>query len=240
MEAPPLRIDVHEPLQAQPLLAPIVPCQVESLNDKGYADYLWAGVVGEQQAERKTWFEILSGMDSVEDQLRRERQAHPKVRLMLIIEGVATPAMVGSEVFNETTKGKRHLFYSGKSFALPMQAVYAWLYQVEKYMEVYFTPNYVSTLKMLVAFYKADQKGEHSTFQRYLKDMDFHPNPMVQRLMGLGGNLGIGPTRALALIERFGTSWNVISASPQELASVDGIGLKTAQQFLRGVGRPDV
>ncbi len=234
-------IDVHEPAEALPALSPVMPCAVQPLNSEGYADYLWLGREGRQQAERKTWAEVLGGMDHVEDQLRREMQAHPDVRLMLVVEGIAVPARGGSTIFQETTKGKRHLFYAGKSyFAAPMKAAYAWLYQVSKFVEVYYTPNYSATLQMLAAFYQADQKEGHATFHRYLKEITFHPNPMVQRLMGMGGHLGIGAVRAEALIKRFGTVYNVATATPEMLASVEVIGKAVAIKFLRGVGRPDV
>ncbi|KKK52079.1 hypothetical protein LCGC14_3108500, partial [marine sediment metagenome] len=111
-------IDVHEPAEALPTLSPVIPCAVQPLNSEGYADYLWAGVEGKQQVERKTWYEILGGLDSIEDQLRRQLQAHPSVRLILIVEGVAVPSPTGTTVFKETTKGKRRLFYAGKSYFL--------------------------------------------------------------------------------------------------------------------------
>lgn len=234
-------IDVHEPPEALPTLSPVIPCAVQPLNSEGYADYLWSGMEGKQQVERKTWYELLGGLDSIEDQLRRQLQAHPSVRLILVVEGVAVPTATGTTIFKETTRGKRHLFYAGKSYFLgPMQGVYAWLYQVGKYIEVHQTPTYQATLKMLTAFYNADQKEGHTTFQRYLKDITFHPNPMVQRLMGMGSHLGIGATRAEALIRRFGTVFNVATATPEMLASVEGIGKAVAVKFLRGVGRPDV
>ena len=234
-------IDVHEPEEALPVLAPVIPCAVQPLNSEGYADYLWTGVEGRQQAERKTWYEILAGIDSVEDQLRRQLAAHPDVRLILIVEGVAVPSPTGTTIFKETTKGKRHLFYAGKSYFLgPMKGAYAWLYEVGKYIEVYQTPTYGATLSMLTSFYKADQKAEHGTFHRYLKDITFHPNPMVQRLMGMGNHLGIGPARAEALIKRFGTVLNVAQASPEALAAVEGMGKTGAIKFLRGIGRPDI
>ncbi|KKK90869.1 hypothetical protein LCGC14_2718630, partial [marine sediment metagenome] len=94
-----------------------------------------------------------------------------------------------------------------------------------------------------------DQKEGHNTFHRYLKDITFHPNPMVQRLMGMGGHLGIGATRAEALIRRFGTVYNVATATPEMLEAVEWkdqkgrvqrIGKAVAVKFLRGVGRPDV
>ncbi|KKK95440.1 hypothetical protein LCGC14_2672760, partial [marine sediment metagenome] len=85
-----------------------------------------------------------------------------------------------------------------------------------------------------------DQKEGHTTFRRYFKEMDWHPNPQVQRLMSMGGSLGIGAVRAEALIKRFGTVYNVATATPEMLASVDGMGKAVAVKFLRGVGRPDV
>lgn len=239
-------IDVHEPSErvgnnSLRALSPVLPCAVQPLNANGYADYLWHGLEGMQQAERKTWAEVLGGMDPVQDQLRREKQAHPDIRLMLIVEGLATPKRGGSALFFESTKGKRSFFYEGKShFAAPMKQAYAWLYEVSKHMEVYYTPTFDATMQMLVAFYNADQKEGHTTFRRYLKEMDWHPNPMVQRLIAMGSHLGIGEVRAEALIRRFGTVYNVATATPEMLASVDSMGMAVAVKFLRGVGRPDV
>ena len=163
-------IDIAEPSEALPTLSPVVPCVVQPLNSEGYADYLWTGVEGRQQVERKTWYDLLGDLDSVEDQLRRQVHAHPNVRLILIVEGVAVPTPAGTTVFKETTKGKRHLFYAGKSYFLgPMKGVYAWLYETGKYIEVHQTPTFGATCAMLAAFYKADQKDGHTTFQRILR-----------------------------------------------------------------------
>ena len=236
-------IDIAEPPEALPLLSPVIPCAVQPLNSQGYADYLWTGVEGRQQAERKTWYDLAEkgNLDNIENQLRRQQQAHPEVRLILVVEGVAVPSAGGTTIFKETTKGKRHLFYAGKSYFLgPAQGAYAWLYEVGKYIEIHHTPTFNATCTLLAAFYKADQKEGHTTFLRYLKEMTFHPNPMVQRLMGMGSHLGIGAVRAEALIKRFGTVLNVAQASPEALAAVEGMGKTGAIKFLRGIGRPDV
>ncbi|KKM03954.1 hypothetical protein LCGC14_1769230 [marine sediment metagenome] len=243
-------IDIAEPPEALPILSPVIPCAVQPLNSQGYADYLWTGVEGQQQVERKTWYDILGDLDSIENQLRRQVHAHPNVRLILVVEGVAVPSPTGTTVFKETTKGKRHLFYAGKSYFLgPTKGAYAWLYETGKYIEVHQTPTFNATCAMLTAFYKADQKEGHTTFQRYLKEMNFHPNPMVQRLMGMGEHLGIGAVKAEALIRKFGTVYNVATATPEQLASVEWVSEKGRTQrmgealaikFLRGVGRPDV
>ena len=235
-----LKIDQNEPGQAFGLVQQSVPCLVEALNVQGYADYLWPGVVGIQQVERKTWNELLADTGSVEVQLRRQMQAHPDVRLMLVVEGVATSAPQGSITFARSVKSQRPVFYASKTYARPIQTVYAWLYQVEKFIEVHHTSCFEETMGLIVALYKADQRVDHTTFERYIRQVEFHPNPQVQRLLGMGEGLGIGPTRAEALIRKFGTVYNVLKASTQELAEVEGIGAKLASQLLRGVGRLDV
>ncbi len=107
------------------------------------------------------------------------------------------------------------------------------------------TADMVTTAKTLVAFYKADQEEGHTTFERYLKTADWHPNPQVEMLMALG--VGIGPKWAQALIAKFGTVWRVLNSSPSALALTEGTGAKprsfgraTAVQLLRRVGRTDV
>ena len=234
-----LLADAHEPEDILTLIAQSVPCVRESINEQGYADYMWQGVESKEQVERKLWSDILGDIDAVEDQLRRERQAHPDVRLKLLVEGVATSHVDGTVVWLPT-KGDKKIMFPAKHFRLPLQAAYAWFYQVSKYIEVYITPDKASTAIALVAFYKADQKEEHTTFHRYLRNIDFHPNPQVEGMMNIMKGTSIGAVRAQALIAHFGTIWNVIGADVKEIAAVEGMGLKTAQQLLRKVGRPDV
>lgn len=232
-------VDVHEPDEAVPLLNQTIEAEREAINQQGYADYLWQGTEGKVQAERKTWQEILADMDSVEDQLRREVQAHPDVRTFLLIEGVATPGLEGSRVWS-LSGGKREVLYPKHHHRTNMSKAYAWIYQVEKFMEVYETPTFHATIVFLVAAFKADQREEHTTFNRYLRNIDWHPNPQVEGLMNISRGVGIGPARAQALIKRFGTMWNVLNQLPMTLASVDNMGVETARKLLRRIGRPDV
>ncbi|KKM73403.1 hypothetical protein LCGC14_1410870 [marine sediment metagenome] len=230
--------DNHEPSAMYSMLNQSVPTGMAPLNDQGYADYLWQGQEGPSQAERKTITNLLGDTASIEDQLRRQKDAHPDVRLMLVVEGVATPTPTGTTTWYESRTNKR-IMHAGREFKLPLNVVYAWTYQVSRFLEVYFSPNMVCTARMLVAFYKSDQKAadEHNTFRRYMKPMDWHPNPQVQKLINIGS--GIGEVKAEALIARFGTLWHVLSASPASLATVDGIGLSTARHLLRKAGRTD-
>jgi ERCC4-type nuclease len=231
-----LTIDSHEPPEGMSLLHPLVQVEREPLNDRGFADYLWSGVDGWHQVERKQWSELLSDLDSVEEQLGRQMRAHPDVRLMLMVEGIAVPTAQGTMVYRATSKER--ILASKGSYDKGLNLIYAWLYQVSKHIEVFFTADYIATCTALATFYKADQKQEHHTFERYLKPVTWHPNPQVKGLIGLVD--GLGPARAEALIGRFTTIWNVLSAKPEQLQVVNGVGPKLANKLLREVGRTDV
>lgn len=232
-----IRVDLHEPKDAVAQFGQIVPAEFAALNDKGYADYLWEGFEGQYQWERKQWGELTSSLDRVEYQLRQEKEAHPDVRLGLIVEGVATPSFGGVQIWH---KGSKAVFFKGREESARYSMVVSWLYQVGKFIEIHYTADYQSTVMALAAFYQSDQKPIHGTFQRHLKTMDWHPNPQVEMLIALGHRIGIGPAKAQELITQFGTVWNILQKSPQELGIVAGIGQLTATRLLRKVGRPDV
>jgi hypothetical protein len=230
---------VHEPEQAAPLLNQSIEATVEAINQKGYADYLWGGVLGQEQLERKTWDEILGGMDKVEDQLRREAQAHPEVQLNLVIEGVATQAPMGGSKTWAMGKGKREVLYAKHNHKDSMGKAYAWIAQVSRYMPVYQTVSFHETMILVVALVKGAQKENHTTFRRHFREMDWHPNEQVMCLINMFKRSGIGPSRAEALIKRFGTTWNVIHQMPQTLATVDNMGVGVAKRLLRKLGKPN-
>ena len=235
-----LHIDVHEPPELPNLIGQSVPVQVHSLNSDGWADYIWETDDAVNQLERKTWTDMLTSVSSIEEQLRRQLDAHPESKLMLLVEGIAVPAddMMGGTAIVTRTKAKPNIFYSRRHSYVSLQAMYAWLYQVSKYMEVYCTPDIEATAKAIVAFYTSDLKGEHKTLHRHIKEIAFHPNPQVTALMGLIH--GLGPIKGESLIGKFGTVWAVINASPEELATVHGVGPNESRKWLQRLGRPDV
>lgn len=232
-----LTIDIHEPSEALSYISQSIPAQVKSLNTDGWADYHWQTWDGaDVHAERKQWSEVLSGIDSVEDQLRRQMAAKPKARLIFILEGMAIGSMLGTTVLKGTNKNS--VFIPGLQSSIRLSQVYSWLYQISTFLEVYQVGNYEGVCTLLVSMFKSDQKQEHRTFSRYFKPITFNPNPRVVELMGLCP--GIGEVRASALIEQFVTVYRVVTASPAELATVPGIGPKLSLDILRRVGRTDV
>jgi len=235
-----MKVDSHEPSEAFELLSSTIPgTEMAPLNDQGYADYFWDGVDGQHQAERKQWSELLSDLDSIENQVRREIQAHPEVRTMLIVEGIALTGKTGTLVYKRA-RSKEAILVTKGTYSKGLNLVYAWLYQVSKYIEVYFTADLVATCTALTAFYNGDQKEEHKTFHRYLKEVTFHPNPQVRKLLGLTADTrGVGPVVCQALIKKYGTVWRVLNARVDQLQAVEGVGPVLAKKILREVGRAD-
>ena len=236
-----LQVDNHEPDYLINLLRPTAPIEVLPLNSQGLADYRWQNGEDVIQIERKTWNDLLSDLSSVENQLMRQMESQPlDHRLALLVEGIAIPSsdvMHGTSVLKKS-KNKGHIYYESRKSKISLQSLYAWLYQIAKYIEVYQTSDHLATAKALIAFYSSDQKEKHSTFSRHLKEMAFHSNPQVTSLMGMVP--GIGPVKAEALIGRFGTVWEILSSTPEVLTIVHGVGIKEATRWLRAIGRPDI
>lgn len=203
------------------------------------ADYRWQGLDGRYtQVERKQWGEVLTSVDAVEDQLRRHMKNQPESRLLFLIEGMIAQDSQG--VYTLTPAKDGNVWVRGFRSSTRLSRVYSWLYNASEYVEVFQTMSYEMTCQFLVQAYNQDQKEEHEhkTFNRYFKKTTFHPNPQTLALMGMAP--GLGEVKAEALIERFTTVWNVLSASPQALMEVSGIGKGMAYTLLQRIGRPDV
>lgn len=232
------QFDRHEPVLMKSLLGPMGWREAD-LNGKSWADYRWPCGNSFHHVERKTWGE-LGDLDSVEEQLRRHLTNHEScgAKLTWVLEGLVTPTLNGYVVYKEASSKGRILFVGNHQAHRPLKMVHAWLYRISDFVEVLQTSCVVATANLLAAMYESDQKPEHSTFARYYKAVTWNPNPQVAKLISVGD--GIGPTKAQAIIERFGTVYGVLTADPKVLASVPGIGLGTATKLLQRLGRPDV
>ena len=237
-----IQVDIAEPKEMLGYIFVGVEAVFSDLNQDGYADYRWTGEslldspIGEYHLERKTWQDIISNIDQVEDLLRRQQQAHPEAKHRLLIEGLGIePTSSGTKL--HTTKNKT------VDNNVSYKKVIGWYSEVQRYMEVYTTLTKEATAVALCELYHHDQKPEEErkTFSRYAKEMVWRPNSQVSRMLGLALNdTNLGPTKCEALIKKFGSVFNVIKASPEELAEVPGIGKPTAVNFLAKIGRGDV
>jgi len=132
-----LRVDVNEPTsEIVPLLQQTLKDEwkVEALNSATLSDYVWTTTTGTRvQVERKQWGELLAGMDKVEEQLLRHLNLHPQDQHILLVEGVVVNHFTGSQVMKMTAKG---LMVKGQIYSSRMKGLFAWLYQVQSYLQV--------------------------------------------------------------------------------------------------------
>ena len=239
-----LEIDNNEPTALISAIAPSVDFyEVGPLNHNGHSDYIWRTGDGiYKEVERKTWPELLSSIDKVEEQLQRHLLDQPSAEHVLLIEGVAIGDQAGSRVLKQTKSG---VFVKGQQYTARMSGVYSWLYEVGKYLEVIQTHCQDDTATALVAMYKADQKDEHTTLRRHIKMTDYNPDPVIQQFMNMIPSSGafrggIGEKRAIALRRHYNSVYDICNTSIEELIICDGIGRTVAKSLLIALGRTDV
>lgn len=237
-------VDIHEPENLYNLLGQSTDVKRMNLNDQGWADYMWANVEGRWvSVERKQWGEVVGRVDKVEEQLRREmRQAE---ELLLVIEGAVEPTPTGVHIYTRMGGG-RFGFRRQRQYGSPKKPqpytysmIMSWLWQLEKEgLQIWMTPNYTATAMALVSFYKQGLKKEHTTLKRYIRELTRPPkqNPHVTSLMGIRG-ARLGEVRARALVKRFNTTYDVVTADPLELMMVEGVGATVVAQLFQAIGR---
>lgn len=249
-------IDNAEPEDIINFIKPTIPVEVQSLNQKLMADYFFIAADGHRvQLNRTQAGELLSNIDSFEDELRRYYNNAEET--YAIIEGIISPYKIGaakmpSEIslrkaapapgalyaYAVSTKG---WIYREQQFNISNKLFKAWLYQIDKAgISVVYTINDIDTAASLVAIYENSQKPEHTTLQRYLRPritVRDH-NKHVQALINLSSayRLNIGEVKAQALIDRFGTLGAILLSEPDELCEVEGIGRGIADNLLKAIG----
>lgn len=238
--------DVNEPKDQIAILAQSVPLIVAPLNVQGFADYRWKKYDGKfKQVERKTWGEVLGNLDHQEEQLQRHLTKNPDIELVFMLEGMVAQTEFGTNIIQSTSNGR--IYSLGQRYNSRLSGIYAWLYEISNYLTVVQTHSIRESAVALTAMYNHDQKDNHSTFKRHIKQVASSPNPMVTTLMG--ASQGLGDKRANELIKYAGTPWNIWSAGfcehvaysdKNEFTKLDGIGQGVLTNVYRSIGRPDV
>ena len=210
----------------------------------GMPDYVWFTYDGRRiGVERKTWGEILSDLDHVEEQLRREMTTVDQ--MFLLIEGIAESTQWGVDTYVKSSdKPYYRLQHSYGAPKHPQPGLYhriqSWLWQLDTCgISNYRTTNSYDTASALVAWHNAALKEQHTTFNRYIKPR-INPkayDPAVLTLMGIAG-VELGEVRAKALLAYFGDVWSVLNAPLSSLVEVEGIGPKLARQLIKAIDRP--
>lgn len=178
-------VDTAEPSDIIRLLEQTVPVTVMPLNQSSRADYYFGGDDGKTiQFNRVQGGELLSNIDSMEDELRRYYNSADDNNM--IIEGLITDVPVtrkdkSSEAVSVRFKQRpRQLFsyriaangylFGEHAYEESADKFFAWLYRLkEAGVYTFQTWNYVGTAKLLSAVYHNCQKplDEHNTLNRY-------------------------------------------------------------------------
>ena len=227
-------VDDHEPAQAVTLLGQSLTVKVTGLNRNGWADYMFAVHDGVEHVERKQVGEILSDMDGVEDQLRRELISRPENRLWLLIEGVATFSQ--DQITHNVEQGGK--LYPTRTFRTRPEKWDSWIVALQRLGVTVLRSNDIGgTCRVLTALIKGGQ-SPHTTLNRPLQPkIYYHQNTQVRALMGVPGG-GVGPVLAERLIDEFGSVYGVVTKRPGVIASkVQGVSIARATKLLRALGR---
>ena len=177
-------VDVAEPEEIVHLLEQSAPVSVLPLNQSSRADYYFGGEQGTVQFNRVQGGELLSNIDSMEDELRRYYESADDNNM--IIEGIITDTPItrkdkSLESVSVRMKGRpstlfayrvapNGYLFSEHAYDVSADLFFAWLYRLkEAGVNTFQTWNYVGTAKAIASIYRNCQKpeSEHKTLNRY-------------------------------------------------------------------------
>jgi len=229
-----INVDIAEPQKIVDLIKQSVEVDTLELNQNGFADYVFTTADGVLvQIEREQMRTVMSNPVQIEDEIRRHLHDG---RMILITEGVVVPYHDGCMV-TDINMAKAGAYLKPALYLRVRYGAYiAWLWQLqENGIDVIHTNSPFETVVAICSIYNNAQNKEHGMFKRYYKNITrWQPNRHVQALMNIPES-GIGEKRAIMLIEKFETLYNVITADEMELAKC--IGKATAKKLLKAVGR---
>jgi hypothetical protein len=239
-----------------------------NLNQTLRNDYYFGGEDGRsRQFGRVQAGELLSNIDSMEDELRRYYSNADDN--YMIIEGIYSDFRLGPKRKRTLELPSKHgttytyrvtpdgFIFGEHSFNTNIQLVYAWVFRLSECGIVTFnTLNYIETARVISAIYANCQKPpeSHNTLNRYYipvirtGETDNHTkkrisireqNPFIRALMALSRiyRIDIGEKKAEALSVKFNSIYDLAFATTEEICSVDGIGKKTAEALMNAIGR---
>lgn len=178
-------VDVAEPEDIVSLLKQTAPVTVMPLNQTNRSDYYFGGEDNRtRQFGRVQAGELLSNIDSEEDELRRYYESADDNNQ--IIEGIITDVPITrkdksmeavsvrfksrpQQLFTYRVAENGYLF-GEHAYDVSSELFYAWLFRLaECGVSTFFTHNYVGTAKLVSAIYHNCQKSpdQHNTLNRY-------------------------------------------------------------------------
>lgn len=253
-----LLIDTSEPHNLEDLLKQSCPVTRMALNQSSKADYYFGGADGKtRQFNRVQAGELLSNIDSMEDELRRYYDNADEN--YQIIEGIISPVAITKKDKSLLAISTRRQISNVRIYSYKMSPtgfifgerawdisntlLFAWLRGLERCgIITYYTLNWMHTAQFLSAYYKSEQKPpeNHTTLRRYYrpKIVTQEQNPLVKALMylSIAYKIGIGEDRAKRIAAEYDSILDIAMSSVDELYSIDGIGREVARKLFNAIG----
>jgi hypothetical protein len=253
-----LLIDSAEPAAIERLISQSVEVARVNLNVTSRADYYWAGEDGRtEQYCRVQAAELLSGIDSQEDELRRYYESADQTNLVMegIISSVPLTARKERSLADVTVRKASRpntlfsykiadsgFIYDERVWDASVGKYHGWLIGLDRVgVRTYNTMNWIETAKFLSTAYNNAQKAEHQTLNRYYRPRISiqSQDPFVKMLMGmsLAYELNIGEEKAKVLASRFHNIVGICLADVSEIMQCAGVGKVIANKLLDAIGR---
>lgn len=254
--------DLSEPAEMVKLISQSIPCEYSNLNKIHFSDYLFGCSIGTMQFSRKQTAELLSNLDSAEQQLRD--YYYNANRNYQIVEGLITPIPIANipidEHGNSNEVSIRNLssgglytyrvevngyVHSGHHFPKTTGAMYyAWIHRLaEAGIPTYFTATWAETARLLVAIYRNEQKppDEHSTLNRIIvpRLMLKEQNNFVRSMVYLSHvySMGIGEDKATRIAKNYSSFQELLQSDIKDIIKIKGIGKTLATRLLAALGK---
>lgn len=235
-------MDVFEPDHMYAYLSQMMQVVRFNLVQQNLCDYMWFAIDGHQiTLERKTWQDLIHSRDRIEAQLRRATQHTQEVGL--IVEGLAEPTADGNTRLYDlrlSKKGDRY-FRESKISKYRYDALESFLWRLDKEgISVYNSASMESTAWQLKTFVEASQDMKNTTLKHYIrtKAINWKADPRVRTAMSIYDEHGavLGEIKAKELIKRFGSVWEAIHKTPQEIEmECIGIGVPLATRLIKAL-----
>ena len=252
-------IDEAEPVEIVNLLSQSTAVAVLNLNKTQRSDYYFGGEDNKtRQFGRVQAGELLSNIDSMEDELRRYYNnadlnyqiiegiisSVPLTRRDKSINAISIRMQSQPSTLFSYKVAENGFIFDEHSWNVSATMLDAWLFQLDEVgIRTYYTENYYRTAKLLVAIYKNCQKPpeEHTTLQRYIRPRIAikERDPFIIALMSLSlaYKIGIGEKTATKIATRYHSILDIAMSSVSELRQVEDVGKKTAEKLLTAIGR---
>lgn len=174
----------------------------------------------------------------LESQMGKCSEAYSSI--ILLVEGVYDEVQGFLAIHRQSERGYfRNHIYPHTKYDYTMASI---IRLSEMGIEVIPSPNFECSMSVIRVIYQQRTKPEeeHQLFRRIRPiniPVKLSSNPTVPKVLALGRRM---PEKvAIRLVNKYGSIWNIIHTSDEELLQVEGIGRGLIQRLKQSIGKPE-